>query len=72
MLNIERKCRYWIEARAGVKNTELFAKATKTAWQWAKASQYIRWFTYGERRYFQQIWQMASVFLKSTEVSHEY
>ena len=30
------------------------------------------WFTDGERRYFQQIWQMASVFLKSTEVSHEY
>ena len=72
MTVIERKSRYWIEAKAGVKTTELFAKATKTVWQWAKASQYIRWFTDGERRYAQQLWQMASVRLKSTEVSHEY
>lgn len=72
MTFIERKSRYWIEAKAGFKNTELFAKATKTAWQWAKASQYIRWFTDGERRYAQQLWQMASVRLKSTEVSREY
>ena len=43
---------------------ELFAKATKTAWQWAKMIQYIRWFTDGERRYAQQLWQMASVYLK--------
>jgi hypothetical protein len=69
---IERKSRYWIEARAGVKTTELFAKATETAWQWAKACQYIRWFTDGERRYAQQLWQRASVYLKSTEVSREY
>ena len=69
---IERRSRYWIEARVGLKTTELFTKATKTAWQWAKASQYIRWFTDGERRYAQQLWQMASVRLKSTEVSHEY
>jgi len=69
---IERKSRYWIEAKAGFKNTELFAKATETAWQWAKMSQYIRWFTDGERRYAQQLWQRASVYLKSTEVSREY
>jgi hypothetical protein len=69
---IERRSRYWIEAKAGLKNTELFAIATKTAWQWAKMSQYIRWFTDGERRYAQQLWQMASVYLKSTEVSREY
>jgi hypothetical protein len=48
---IERKSCYWIEARVGVKTTELFAKATKTAWQWAIMSQYIRWFTDGERRF---------------------
>ena len=72
MTFIERKSRYWIEARAGAKTTELFAKATETAWQWAKASQYIRWFTDGERRYAQQLWQRASVYLKSTEVSCEY
>ncbi|MEB3126282.1 MAG: hypothetical protein VKL00_11770 [Synechococcales bacterium] len=33
---------------------------------------YIRWFTDGERRYAQQLWQMTSVYLKSTEVSGEY
>ncbi|MCX5934531.1 MAG: hypothetical protein NTU99_07050, partial [Pseudanabaena sp. LacPavin_0818_WC45_MAG_42_6] len=59
----------WIEARAGLKTTELFAKATKTTWQWAKASQYIRWFTDDERRYAQQLWQMASVRLKSTLIA---
>ncbi|MBD2189218.1 hypothetical protein H6F41_13825 [Pseudanabaena sp. FACHB-723] len=72
MTFIERKSRYWIEARAGLKTTELFAKATKTAWEWTKASQYIRWFTDGERRYAQQLWQMANVYLKSNEVSREY
>ena len=72
MTFIERSSRYWIVAKAGLKTTELFAKATKTAVPWAKASQYIRWFTDGERRYAQQLWQMASVRLKSTEVSREY
>jgi len=71
-LFIERKSRYWIEARAGFKDIELFAKATATAWRWAKMSHYIRWFTDGERRYVQQLWQMASVYLKSTEVIGEY
>jgi hypothetical protein len=71
-LQIPSRSRYWIVAKAGLKTTELFAKVTKTAWQWAKASQYIRWFTDGERPYAQQLWQMASVRLKSTEVSREY
>lgn len=39
---------------------------------WSKASQYIRWFTDGEKRYAQQLWQMASVYLKATEVIREY
>jgi hypothetical protein len=69
---IERNSRYWIVAKVGLKTTELFTKATKTAWQWSKESQYIRWFTDGERRYAKQLWQMASVRLKSTEVSREY
>ena len=67
---IERKSCYWIEAMAGFKDTKLFANAT--AWRWAKMSHYIRWFTDGERRYAQQLWQMASVYLKSTEVMGEY
>ncbi len=53
MTFIERKSRYWIKARAGVKTTELFAKATETAWQLARMSQYIRWFT--NRRYAHQL-----------------
>ena len=69
---IERKSRYWIEAREGFKDIELFANATATPWRWAKMSHYIRWFTDGERRYAQQVWQMASVYLKSTEVSGAY
>ncbi|MFN9398089.1 MAG: hypothetical protein ACK6BN_20170, partial [Pseudanabaena sp.] len=40
----QHNSRYWIEARAGAKTTELFAKATETAWQWAKASQYVNTF----------------------------
>ena len=69
---IERGSRYWIEAKAGMKITDLFKQATSTAWSWAKTSQYIRWFTDGERRYAQQLWQMASVYLKSSEVTREY
>ena len=38
-LFIERKSRYWIEVRAGLKDIELFAKATATAWRWAEMSQ---------------------------------
>ena len=69
---IERISRYWLEAKAGVKNTELFTEATQTAWTWAEPSQYTRWFTDGERRYAQELWQLASVYLKSAEVSREY
>ncbi|OYQ64861.1 hypothetical protein B9G53_09705 [Pseudanabaena sp. SR411] len=69
---IERGSRYWIEAKAGMKTSDLFKQATSTAWSWAKTSQYIRWFTDSERRYAQQLWTMASVYLKSSEVTREY
>ncbi len=32
----------------------------------------ILWFTDGERRYAQKLWQLASVYLKSTAVSRAY
>ncbi len=51
---------------------DLFKQATSTAWSWAKTSQYIRWFTDGERHYAQQLWKMASVYLKLSEVTPEY
>ena len=69
---IERGSRYWIEAIAGMKTTDLFKQATSTAWSSAKTSQYIRWFTDGERRYAHQLWKMASVYLKLSEVTREY
>ena len=55
MTCIERISRYWIVAMVGLKTTELFTKATKTAVPWAKASRYIRWFTDREKRYAQQL-----------------
>ena len=69
---IERGSRYWIEAKAGMKTTDLFKQATSTAWSSAKTSQYIRWFTDGERRCAHQLWKMASVYLKLSEVTREY
>lgn len=59
-------------ASAGKKEDQLFEIATCKAWQWAKASQSIRWFTDGERRYSQRLWLVASVYLKSREYSPEY
>ncbi len=37
-----------------------------------EASQSIRWFTDGERRYAKQLWQSASIYLKSEEYSRAY
>jgi hypothetical protein len=62
---IERTSRYWVEATAGFKNFELFEQGITNAWDWAKASEWIRWFTDGERRYSQQLWKLASVFIPS-------
>jgi len=69
---IERDSRYWSVAQAGLKDRVLFTQATQSAWQWANSSVCIRWFTDGERRYAQQLWKLASVYLKQSEVSREY
>ena len=61
---VERRSRYWLVALAGKKETTLFTKATGKAWQWVKHCQFIRWFTDGERRYAQQLWRIASCYLK--------
>ncbi|CAA9399886.1 hypothetical protein AVDCRST_MAG94-5851, partial [uncultured Leptolyngbya sp.] len=42
---IERESRYWVDAQAGQKTTELFEQGTQKAWEWAKAADFIRWFT---------------------------
>ena len=57
---------------AGKKQASLFEKATCVAWQWAKRCQFIRWFTDGERRYAQHLWQLASCYLKAKESHPDY
>jgi hypothetical protein len=44
----------------------------KKAWDWAKSSPTIRWFTDGERRYGKELWQLASVYLKQDETTPGY
>lgn len=64
---IERDSRYWVSARAGLKDTLLFESGTEQAWSWAEPAQFIRWFTDGERRYGTQLWKLATVRLNPSE-----
>ncbi len=69
---IERESRYWIGAQAGLKDEKLFATSVDAAWEWLKGCEGIRWFTDGERRYGQQLWNLASVYLRSGEYHPDY
>lgn len=69
---IERDSRYWIEASAGVKDAQLFEQGVERAWQWAEPSDWIRWFTDGERRYAKELWKLASIYLPSPITSDAY
>lgn len=69
---LERDSRYWLVALAGNKDTQLFKQGTHKAWQWAKKSAFIRWFTDGERRYASQLWKLASYYLKAKEYNKAY
>ena len=69
---IERKSRYWVDARAGKKTQDLFEQGTQRAWDWATPAEFIRWFTDGERRYGKTLWKLASVYLKSGQAHHAY
>jgi transposase-like protein len=69
---IERETRYWIEAQAGLKNANLFENSVKSAWKWAESSEYIRWFTDGERRYGIELWKLASVYIRPDETTESY
>ena len=44
----------------------------KAAWEWVQNCQSIRWFTDGERRYGNELWKLASVYLKSGEYHPEF
>lgn len=69
---IERTSRDWVEAQAGLKDASLFEKGVKAAWDWAKPSDSIRWFTDGERRYGKALWKLASLYLKQGETTQAY
>lgn len=69
---IERTSRYWVHAQAGQKTNPLFEQGTRLAWTWANPATYIRWFTDGEHRYGQALWQLASVRLKPGECHPDY
>ncbi len=69
---IERTTRYWVEARAGLKDASLFESGVESAWAWAQPSEWIRWFTDGERRYGKELWKLASVYLTESEKTKTY
>lgn len=69
---IERETRYWIGVQAGIKNAKLFEQGVKKAWEWAKSSPTIRWFTDGKRRYGKELWKLASVYLNQSETTSDY
>lgn len=69
---IERSSRYWVEAKAGLKDGPLFEQVVKSAWDWAKPSEAIRWFTEVERRYGKERWKLASVYLKKSEKTEAF
>jgi hypothetical protein len=72
MTSIERLCRYWVTAKVGKKVESLFESGVQTTWQWAQSAQFIHCFSDGERRYAQQLWKLASVWLKRHETSRAY
>lgn len=69
---VERASRYWVDAQAGLKDASLFEKGVKAAWDWASPSEWIRWFTDGERRYAKELWKLASVYLRANEMTQAY
>lgn len=69
---IERESRYWIEATAGIKDAQLFEVGVKRAWEWAESSEWIRWFTDGERRYGHELWKLASIHLPKRHTTSTY
>jgi hypothetical protein len=50
----------------------LFAEGVQRSWQWAEPSEFICWFSDGERRYGKELWKLASVRLNSEQVSRQY
>ncbi|PPT07073.1 hypothetical protein CKA32_005298 [Geitlerinema sp. FC II] len=60
---LERSSGYWVTSASGRREKSLFERIVTQVWNWVQASQSIRWFTDGERRYGQELWNLASVWL---------
>lgn len=43
MTSIERESRYWVTAKVGKKDELLFEAGVQATWQWAQASEFVRW-----------------------------
>lgn len=69
---VERDSCYWVTAQVGLKDVSLFQAGVQATWEWCQVCEGIRWFTDGERRYGQQLWKLASVYLKAAEVHPDY
>ncbi len=72
LTSIERESRYWSVAQVGLRETKLFERGVFKAWQWAVPAQFIRFFSDGERRYGQELWKLAAVWLKRQEWPASY
>lgn len=69
---IERESRYWVVAKAGHKTQRLFEQGVRAAWDWSKSSEWIHWFTDGERLYGKELWKLASVYLPRSMTTRAY
>lgn len=70
MTSMERVSRYWVTAQGGKTDDEGFEVGVQTPWPWAGSAAFIRWLSDGERRYAQQWWRLARVWLKRHEASN--
>jgi hypothetical protein len=61
-----------VDAQAGLKDISLFERGVKSAWNWAKPSEWIRWFTDGERPYGKALWKLVRVYLPPSETTEAY
>ena len=67
MTCIERNSRYWVSAKVGQRDERLFEQGVQASWQWASTCRFVRWFSDAERRYANQLWKFASVYLSYRE-----
>ena len=57
---------------SGQRQLGLFEQVVQQTWQWCQHCPTVRWFTDGERRYSQQLWKLAAVWLKRRHYPQAY